>query len=158
VEGIDATVAARVNERLALTARVELLDARYRDFPNGGGLGVDLNGNRLQAAPRASGTLTLDYQVPVRAGELALHVQYSGRGSAYMQPTNRPLDRLDARAVLDGRLRWQPAPAPGWTLSPWARNLLDEEYLSRRGRDFLGNQYLKLGDPRTYGIEIGYGW
>lgn len=157
VEGVDASVFARPTERLAVVAGIELLDARYRAFPDGGGPGVDLDGNRLQAAPRASGSLMLDYLVPTLRGELTLHARYSGRGSTYMQPTNRPLDRLEPRALLDVRTTWRPAAAPAWALSLWARNLLDENYLNRRGRDFLGNQYLKLGDPRTYGIEVSYG-
>ncbi len=155
-QGVDASVVKRFSDWLAVSFSLELLDARYREFLDGGGPGVDFNGNRLQSAPHGTGTAVLDYAVPAAGGELTVHVQYGYRGSSYTHPANRPLDRLDPRRIADARITWQPAAKDSWRVSLWARNLLDEQYLARRGRDFLGNQYWKLGEPRTYGIDVAY--
>ena len=49
-----------------------------------------------------------------------------------------------------------------WTLSAWARNLLNEDYATRGF--YFGNEppwfentlYTRFGDPRTYGISLRY--
>lgn len=155
-QGLDVSVFASLTDRLALTASVELLDATFREFPDGGGPGVDFDGRRLPGAPRVSGTIAIDYRIPAGEGEISVLAQLSRRARSYLQPANRPIDALDSRSLVDASVTWRPRAGGPWDLTLWTRNLLDEDYLTRRGRDFLGNQYAKLGDPRTLGLESSY--
>ncbi len=152
--GVEAALGVRLGERLTLAGSLALVDARYRSFPGGGGPGIDLDGNRLQAAPRGNAAVSAEYALPAGGGGIVLFGEYTYRGHSYMQPENSLLDRLNSRRLLNARLTWRPTSEGPWDVSLWVRNLLDEEYFDRRGRDFLGNQYVHYGDPRTYGIEI----
>jgi outer membrane receptor protein involved in Fe transport len=67
--------------------------------------------------------------------------------------------KSDAYQLLNLRIgkQWE-----AWTLSAWARNLLNEDYATRGF--YFGNEppwfentlYTRFGDPRTYGISLSY--
>ncbi|MCC5862362.1 MAG: TonB-dependent receptor [Gammaproteobacteria bacterium] len=153
--GVELSVLARPADRLTLAANLGLVDAKYRAFPDGGGPGVDLDGNRLQSAPRTTGSLSVDYSLDFAPGELALYGEFSYRASSFQQPQNQPLDRLESRNQVNARATWYPADG-NWSVSLWGNNLFDRDAFIRRGRDFLGNQWAKYNDPRTYGVELRY--
>lgn len=153
--GMEFSLQARPTEALALSANLGLVDARYRKFPDGGGPGVDLDGNRLQSAPRTSGSVAADYALSFAQGRLALYGEFSFRAASFQQPQNSPLDRLDSRDQVNARMTWYPN-AGQWNVSVWGNNLLNEDAFIRRGRDFLGNQWAKYNDPRTFGVEFRY--
>jgi len=154
-QGLEANIRARVTEGLTLSASLGLVDATYTSFPDGGGIGVDLDGNELQNAPPVTASVSADYRVQLGSGSLSLYGEYSYRDESYTQPTNEEIDKLDSRSLVNARATYFIGDG-NWSVSVWGRNLLDELYMSRRGRDFLGNQWVKWGDPRTYGLEVRY--
>lgn len=156
-EGIEFSAAAAVSEGLRVTVNGGLTDAVFSDFPDGGGEGVDLDGNALPNAPDFNGSIAFDYEleVPGLRGMFAFYGEASRRSRSYVQPGNLDQDLLEARNLVNGRISFIPDKG-NWELSVWGRNLLDDTFAIRRGRDFLGNQWTKYNDPRVIGAELRY--
>ncbi len=53
----------------------------------------------------------------------------------------------------------QPPPADGpWRLTVWGKNLSEKIYKTRLfdsyNQDLVGQKFIILGEPRTYGVEL----
>lgn len=154
-QGFDGSISFQASEALRLGASIGYVDATFDRFPEGGPGGADLSGNELPA-PDFTAALTVDYGValPTLNGRLDLYGEYSYRGAYFAGATNDPsFERIGSRNLVHTRLGYS-HDSGRYGVSLWARNLFDENYLQDRSRDFLSNQYLRRGEPRTYGIEV----
>lgn len=91
-------------------------------------------------------------------GELAIVASTDARyvGKRYLEVTNQPNDLADSYSVVNARLSLVPD-SERWTVSVWARNLLDEEYLTYVNN--LPGPGFKLdifGEQRSYGLSVEY--
>lgn len=152
--GLEASTRVRLNSSLKLVASMGLVRATYRSFPNGGGLGVDLSGQRVPDTPKMRMSLNLDYTTAVTAlnGSLALFAEFNHRDST-RQDSNLP--SLASRDLVNARATFA-ANSLKWEASVWARNLMDKAYVIATARDFLGNNIVTRGVPRTFGVEAKY--
>ena len=107
-------------------------------------------------SPRFSGTLAAEYIVPTRVlgGQLALNLAdfYTGPSSGqvgYPIPGyNLLTPRIDLKNIGNKRVN----------VGLWARNALDRIYISAPVVVFpaLPTQNGTYGEPRMYGIDVGY--
>lgn len=150
-EGMEASTKLRVTQNLRLGANVGILKTKYKSFPNGGGIGVDLSGQDVPDTPKLTAALTVDYGIPVPSlgGKIDLFADYSHRDDTF-QGTN--VARLSNRDLTNARASYTPSNGK-WAVSLWGRNLGNSDYVIATGRDFLGNQFLTRGVPRMYGVE-----
>ena len=153
--GAEVDVEFTPTDAVSLYARVGLLRSEYEDYINGEGL--DLDGRRQAHAP--------DYQFSVGAdfafGEgYFAQVEMDGRDDFYFSDSHSeksiPYTLLNASVGYRGR---------DWSVTAWARNLADEDYLVRGF--FFGNDprdgytdrvFTQLGEPRRFGIRASRSW
>ncbi|MBA2919951.1 TonB-dependent receptor [Sphingomonas sp. MAH-20] len=150
--GSEASLEARPVERLNLSLGVGYAHATFDRFPDGGGPGVDLDGNRLPYAPRLTASGELRYGIPLASDlKLDLSGDWTYRSASFSGPENLARQRIDARHLLGARA----ALVGGrFEVAGWVRNLLDTRYVDNRIFDFFGTQAVERGEPRTYGVTL----
>ena len=154
--GIEAAATIHATDNLRIGVNVGILDAEFESFPNAAGPGVDFDGNELPNAPKFTGAVTANYHLPVQAlgGAFDIYGEYSHRDVSFSLANNDPVNaRIPPRDLVNSRISYSPGQG-NWTVSVWARNMLDKSYTDLRGRDFLGNEFIHRGEPRTWGGEI----
>jgi outer membrane receptor protein involved in Fe transport len=81
----------------------------------------------------------------------------TGRNSFYFDDAHR--ESSDPYTVLNASVGWRDA---GWRVIAWGRNLGNESYAVRgfffgnEPPDFPNKEYIQLGDPRAFGLTVGY--
>ncbi|PKL96817.1 MAG: hypothetical protein CVV18_00135 [Gammaproteobacteria bacterium HGW-Gammaproteobacteria-8] len=155
--GIDGSITWLAARGVRLTGNFGYVDAEFDRFPNGGPDGADLSGNDVPAPDFTAALIAeLDFPGELFAGQFSLYAEYSFRDSYFSGPSNDPtFERIDSRNLVNTRLSYRHR---GGHLGAglWVRNLFDENFLNTRGRDFIGNQFVQFGEPRSYGIELRY--
>lgn len=147
--GFEAGIEVAPVERVKLGADLGYTHAEFDRFPDGGGPGVDLDGNRLPYAPRLMASASVAYDVPLGFADLGLAGWVRHRSSAFSGPENLAIQKLDARTTVDARAELK---GGRWSVAVWAKNLFQERYAENRVFDFFQTQLVEWGEPRTYGV------
>jgi iron complex outermembrane receptor protein len=155
-KGIEFAATLYATDNLTIGTNVGLLNAEFDSFPNAAGAGVDFDGNKLPNSPNFTGTVTIDYHMslPSTGGGIDFYSEFSHRDRSFSLGNNDPVNaRIPPRDLVNGRITYSPDEG-AWSVGLWSRNLLDKNYTDLRVRDFLGNETLRRGDPRTWGVEL----
>lgn len=158
--GLDADATVRLTDRLTITGGIELEHSEFTNFPNadfflgcpGGYPGicsVSANGKQLPQTPNASGTVNVDYRVPLMNGELHLNLNEAANSGYYYAPNNEY--KQSAYGLLNGSVRWSRGI---YTMSLWGKNLTNVIYpvSVNQAPTAVAAAYAA---PRTYGITLG---
>ncbi len=152
IEGIEMDLSWRPLTRLQIDLSAAWLDAqfdRYVDSSN-----IDRGGNRLTGAPETSWSAIVRYDQPLaRGAKLAVSADANYRDGFYFDAANTARFAADARHLVGARLAYVSADER-FSVALWGRNLTDELYFVR-ATSFLNMDSIVVGDPRTYGVEIG---
>lgn len=155
IDGVEVEATA-VLGRLNLSANVGLVDARYTKLlPNVVGVTRD---SAFQITPEVTYGAAADYVLPVPAGSLTLHADYSWRDrTAYaLIPPSDPGNYAPAYGLLNAvaTVRLD----QGIEVAVWGRNLANKQYFTRIQNlaPAVGLLSAFPGDPRTYGVTAGY--
>ncbi len=154
-KGLEASAHALLTSNLTVGVNLGLLDAKFKSFPGGGPGGTDAAGQRMPDAPKVTAAVTGNYAIPVDSlgGKIDFYGEATFRSKSLSGISNDPsISGLTSRNVVNVRLSFVPSNRH-WQLSAWARNLFDKAYTTSHGRDFFGNQFLRYGDPRLFGVE-----
>jgi iron complex outermembrane recepter protein len=166
-KGIELDMAVVPASGLTLSGNYSYNKSAYDRFPGGAGtVGatvIDADGVQTPYAPVHKAYLAADYVAPLPGGGLLLsmHVGYSVQSSENFDPkVANPVigaayfikgyDLADARLGL--------AAASGrWRASAWGRNIFDKHYIRFANRTaVLGRSAVLYGQPRAYGITLGF--
>ncbi len=167
IRGVELDLTARPTASLDLYANVAWTDAEYADFPNGpcplerigpSTAACDLSGETLPGvspwALSAGGERRARAGLLGLNGEVALGADLSYRSSYYSDASASRYLEIEGYALLNLRLSFRAD--NGWEAVVWAKNALDQDYMS-----FLsvqsGNSGLIIGqpgDPRTVGLTL----
>ncbi len=121
----------------------------------------NLEGNETIQSPPFSATLTVDYVVPMTAGDLDFAVNFAHSGDYFFdadngfgqispsQPGNNHQDEYD---IINASVTWY-SDDDDWSVRLWGKNLTDEEYFS------FGNETATItkktpAPPLTYGVSL----
>ncbi len=148
--GLEASVTWQPTATLEAGTTLGLLQTRYHGLVQNG---VTLPDRAVPHAPSWQSSVHIAWTDP--RGTFA-RVDLSGMGSFYFDlppnPTvSRPYWLLGARAGYE---------TTRWSAALWARNLLDKQYAVRgfyfgdEPPDFANKEYVQLGPPRTFGIDL----
>ena len=158
LRGIEMEATVAPVDRLTIALNATYLDAKYKKIVLSGN---DLSGNRLISAPKYSGSVAVDYAVPVGgAMELRFHADSSFRSRQWFSAYNDKAgyDRIGqkAYALVNGRLAL--SSDAGWEVALWGKNLFDKNFVTYgiNIQSAYGMDYLIDGAPRTYGVELSY--
>jgi len=131
-------------------------DARFDEYKDAGGEGIDYDGNRLPWAPKNEYNISVEYQQAVgNLGSILLYGEFVHQGNYYCMASNDvELSFVDSHELLNARVGFNFADNL-FGIFIWGRNLLDELYLldnSPAGSD----PSVWYGPPRMYGIDVYY--
>ncbi|HSC66053.1 MAG TPA: TonB-dependent receptor [Cellvibrio sp.] len=154
-QGVELDINAIVTDRLSASFNAAFTQARFDEFKDGGGVGVDYDDNYLPYAPERTYYVALDYTQPVLTRlELYGHIDYGYTGDYFSNPNNTPENAIANRQVANARLGL--LIESNWDVSLWVKNMTDEADLRQRSVSFLSVPRGMYTMPRTYGLEVKY--
>ncbi|WP_374571246.1 TonB-dependent receptor [Phenylobacterium sp.] len=153
-QGVELELTARPLPALDIGANLSVQQAEYDEgtLPTGEPL------RKLPYAPTYTAMLSAEYRIPVGGlGEVSLYGEYLARGESYLTANNDPDGRVDPYGLVNLRVTLNPQ-NERWRIALWGKNLTDEVYKQRlfdlSNQDLVGQKFIVLSNPRTYGIEL----
>jgi iron complex outermembrane receptor protein len=173
VRGVEFDGNAALGDSASVYTSVAYTDGEYVSFPNapipleltGQAVPlVDASGGRLPGLSKWAASLGGEYRIPVTflgaQGELFTAADLSWRDDFSSSATPSQFLNVDAYTIANLRLGFRAD--NGWSTQLWVRNAFDEEYFellqAAPGGQGAGHYGAQLGDPRTYGITLRYGF
>ncbi|GHB76491.1 TonB-dependent receptor [Psychrosphaera saromensis] len=153
--GLEAEVRALLSDEFEVFANAAYLDAEIDDDSNNG----QLAGNTFRLQPEWTFSTGLFYGTEISSSlNLTSSLIYSYRTDVFFEPENAPISGLDISQEGFGLMsaRLGIASSANWSVSLFANNLLDEEYLVDAGNTGggFGNPTFVAGAPRMFGLEF----
>lgn len=142
-------------EFLMIQAGIGILSSEYKQLEIDQ---IDLSGNELIATPDTNLNLAVDYEIPLgNTGSVQLHVDGVYVADQFFKENNIDRVKGDAYSLLNAKVGFVSADGR-YTVSLWAKNILNEEYyIYIWDYDaFVGYDYTIGGMPRTYGLEVKF--
>lgn len=153
--GAEASLRVMVTDNFSIGGNIGVLKATFKSFPGGLTGGGDASGKRLPDAPDMTAVAMANYSMfsASLGGKLDFYGEISHRSKSYTGVDNsETLDAVSGRDVVNARVSFTTS-RDRFRVSLWARNLFDNNYTTMRSRDFFGNQFVKRGEPRAFGVE-----
>jgi iron complex outermembrane recepter protein len=155
-QGIELELTARPTNALTLGASIAVQDAQY----DGGTSATGQPLRNIPFAPKYTGNFNVEYLFSAGGyGNVAISGEALLRGRTYLSLNNDPDGRVDSRALFNARLSLE-TPNEKIRVSLFGKNLTDEQYFERlfnlSGSDVIGQKFVVLNAPRTYGIEARF--
>jgi outer membrane receptor protein involved in Fe transport len=154
--GFEGEVKTLLSQSWELFANVAFIDAEIDDDSGNG----NLAGNRFRLQPEWTASAGAFYSSAITDKlNLTGAFVYSYRSDVFFEPDNAPIAGLDisedAISLVSARIGIANS-ADTWSVSLFANNLFDEEYLVDAGNTggSFGNPTFVAGPPRFYGIEF----
>jgi iron complex outermembrane receptor protein len=154
IKGAEIDVTARISSGFTLKGGVALNDSKFTEFKNGGGNGVNYDGNRLPFAPRVKALIEGEYAFSVGDKMLRSSLNLTHTGAQSSNANNAAVNEIPAYKVLGARVSLEGGKAYPWVLSLWGKNLTNEANLVSRNVSFLGVNRGIYGAPRTLGVSL----
>ena len=163
-QGAELEVITMLTEDLKLQFGFGYIDAELKDFLSetsvdpvtGVPVVEDLSGATTAFTPEYTANVMLNYYWEMQAGVVDFQVDYSWQDEVYHNTDNTPYKMTDAYGLLNARVMWTNEETD-LSLSVWAKNITDEEYVSyTSGLESLGILNDSIGLPRTVGVSLSY--
>lgn len=164
VDGLEIEAEALLFDSLRVFASMTWLDSEFSDFPFApytipnpptvGGTATVIRsakGNDTPLAPEFTGTLGIQYTLPVGEGELDMSLLYSYNDGYAYEPDNRL--RQPAFEVVNASVIYRMTPQ--WGVEFWGKNLTDETYHVQKLGSALADVAVSAA-PKTYGVSVHY--
>lgn len=154
-EGVELDISAVLTDHLRLTINTAYTSAKFDEFKNGGGIGVDYDRHYLPYAPRHNYFVAFDYAKPVFThAEIYAHIDYNYTDDYFSNPNNAQGNSIPSRDLVNARLGMKFDSS--WDISLWIKNLADDTDLRQKSVSFLGVPRGVYNPPRTYGLALKY--
>jgi iron complex outermembrane receptor protein len=156
-KGFELDISVILLKELKVNGGLGYADARYDEFKNAGGEGIDYDGNRLPWAPKNEYNISIEYQQSIgNLGSIFLFGEFVHQGNYFTLPSNNiETTFVDSHELLNARIGFHFANNL-LGISVWGRNLLDELYMLGNFPLLFDTSNVWYGPPRTFGIEIYY--
>lgn len=154
IVGAELDMKFQLAGNLVLSAGLGYLDTEIK---KGSSNGVDVSGNKLQAAPTWSFSGAIDWSVDFAGWSADARLDVAYRSEYHYDLPNSVAATEEGYTVLNSQIRFYPVDdAYGVTL--WVKNLTDTFY-SPAKYDVLpsfGYIYRQVNAPRTYGVSVDF--
>ncbi len=155
-EGFEADINWAMTERLTLWAAYGYTDTSFDEFKDGGGIGVDYDGNQAPDAPKETYSVGLEYRQPIGdLAELVASADYSFRDEFYTNPNNLDANKVGDYDMINARVGLESVDET-WSIYAWVKNAADADDLTDSSVSFLGIDRGNYLQPRTYGVSVEY--
>ncbi len=154
-QGLELDANVELYTHLNFSFNAAFTQAKFDEFKNGGGLGINYDNNSLPFAPEHTYYVALDYQHPF-ANNLFFygHIDYGYSGNYFSNPDNKPANAIEHHDIANSRLGIKAG--DNWDISLWVKNLTNETNLRTRSVSFLGVPRGYYDPPRLYGLTVKY--
>jgi iron complex outermembrane receptor protein len=155
-KGFELEISILLLEELKISGGWGYADARFDEYKNAGGEGIDYDGNRLPWSPKNEYNISIEYQQSVsNLGSILLYVEFVHQGNYFCMASNDvELSFVDSHELLNARIGFNFANNLVG-ISLWGKNLLDELYMLDNS-PARSDPSVWYGPPRMYGIDIYY--
>jgi len=154
-QGFEADLNWAISENFTLFGSYGYTDATFKRFKDGGGLGVDYDGNEMPFAPKSNVGLGLEYRSDVGFGEFVSQLDYSSRSDFYTHPNNLDVNYIEGYSLVNIRVGLESKEGT-WSAYAWAKNLQDTEERRTRSVSFFGTPRSNYTDPKMVGVTLQY--
>jgi iron complex outermembrane receptor protein len=155
-QGLELDINFAISDSLTLFSTYGYTDATFDSFKNGGGDGIDFDGNELPDAPNHSFNIGLQGVFPIfETASLVAQVDYSSRSDFFTNPNNADNTKVDAYNLLNARIGVESDDGV-WSVFLWSRNLTDNDDPTYKSRSFLGIPRAVYMEPRMVGLTVNY--
>ena len=152
--GLEVELLSQVTDHLTVGLNAAIQEAEFDEgiLPDGTPL------NKIPFSPDYTVNLNADYEAPLtRSLDWFMQGSVLARGESFLTQNNQPDGRVDSYALFN--LSAGIAANDGaWRFSVWGENLGDEDVKQRlfdlTGTDVVGQKFIILGDPQTYGVRL----
>ena len=170
IDGAEFELRAKPTPDFEIGAGLGLMDSRYVDLTlharkdqATGVPRVCCVGNKLIQAPDYNANLSLNWRF-LRTSSGEFHAMLDGNlyGKQYFDAFNTERIAQGAYGVVNARIAFEQSGKRGFAADVWVKNLANEKYLAyglnQNDLDTgqIGFDYGLVGEPRTYGLSVGY--
>jgi iron complex outermembrane recepter protein len=157
IKGIEAEVTAVPVDGLTLTASVAYLSAKYKrfDFLEASGTTTDLSGERLQNAPKWSGSIGFNYEFPIGGMEGRIGANYTFSSEKLLTSIKDvPRSRIQPQNLVNANVDLRVTERI--SIGIWGTNLFDKRYINSvfDAPGTLG--LVNYAPPRQYGVAANF--
>jgi iron complex outermembrane recepter protein len=157
IKGIEAEITAVPVDGLTLTASVAYLSAKYKrfDFIEANGTITDLSGERLQNAPKWSGSIGFNYEFPVGDMEGRIGANYTFTSEKLLTSIKDvPRSSIQPQNLLNATIDLRVTERI--SVGIWGTNLFDKRYINSvfDAPGTLG--LVNYAPPRQYGVAANF--
>ena len=157
IKGFELEVTAMPLSGVTLTGSLAYLDAKYKQFDYFDPVSLlvyDMEGKRLQNAPKWSGSLGANYNMDFGDGSSAvfdINWRYTAK-KYYTAILDTPRSEVQPTYLVDTSLTFRPS-GDRFEITLWGKNILDKRYLASvyDSPGYMG--IASYGSPREYGIS-----
>ncbi len=155
--GAELELGYLLGESLRLASSVGLLHTEYTSYSSStSGQTIDANGNRFTRSPAFSGTLDVEYRLPIAPESwLALGTDWSYRTRQYFNAVNQDNPALQQKGYALGNVRLAYR-FNAFELGAFARNVTDGVYSVLATGPAQGATRQVYGLPRTFGASAQF--
>jgi iron complex outermembrane receptor protein len=150
-KGIEIEADLTATDWLNLYVNYGYNDASFDRFANGGGPGVDFDGNRPSEAPKHNLSLGVATDFDLGFATLVAQADYNYRSSFFSNPNNIPVNLNGALETVNLRAGIKFGKV---SVFAWMRNAFDRTEQIFNSRSFLGIPRAQFNDPQTYGVTV----
>lgn len=150
-KGFEIEAEAAPTDWLTLFANYGYNDSTFDSFLNGGGPGVNFDGNSAADAPKHNLSLGASTNFDLGFANLILQGDYTYRSSFYSNSDNLAVNRNNALQLVNLRAGLEKGNV---SLFGWVRNAFDVTETIYNSRSFLALPRVEYNDPRTYGLTL----
>lgn len=160
VDGLELEVLARPTTAFEMGGYLAYLDATYDNYPGAlkpGNIPFDASGQRMNSSPKWSYNLFGQYTHELAGGaSLSGRVEYAWKGRQFFTPENNLVETQASYGLVNANVTWS-SPGKTWQVIAYGRNLGNESFVTTTAT-FTGVVSGRVGDPRTYGLRLVYGF
>ncbi len=146
--GAEASLEALVTPNLDVFGSIGLVRTEFLEFEDAG---RDFSGNEFRLAPEVTLAFGATYFFD---NGLSIGADASYTGGSFSDADNDPREESDARFLVNTQVTYE---QDRWNAGFFVRNLFDNDYATQRFvQQQDGTRTLITGEPRTFGLYVGF--
>jgi iron complex outermembrane receptor protein len=156
-QGLDLTVTVKPTTQFSATLQAGILQAKLDQYLSTRDPNLpDYSGNQLPLAPHVSGSVLLEYKVPLGTGILNLQGNANYKSHVFFDTSNDPY--IQQGGYWLGNVRAAYDFDKNWEIAAYVHNVANKEYYSDKFdlTSTFGFIQAIMGTPRMAGVEFNW--
>jgi len=157
-DGVDLTLTVKPISAFTVTVQAGVLQTKLDQYVSQRDPSQpDYSGNQLPLAPHVSGSIMLDYKIPLPSGTLDLQANANYKGHVFFDVSNDPFIEQSGYWLENMRLAYS-FNGGHWEAAAYVHNLSGKEYYSDKFDLSSPFGFIQgiVGVPRTIGAEVNW--